>query len=373
MIICFECDAQTQKSLETLVRTGKYSDFGEAICAALRNLEVLERAMGDCGSLVLEQGVVEALHRATRSRELGEPSADAHAQSMPTAWNVPLLFHRFPEDWRPELFSPTIEEDSQANGFFTLDQWPFGQLNKILPAKVSCRGLGNLIRHAGGRPLVLEPSAMEIATAAMELGDVLRSMEKAVALDRDLSLSVGFPRSDRSAVKGRLRFASQFVGSTNKKLQLSGMLFALRLAGSLQDDPLCIALTEAGFEFARIPNPVLDEPSVGALRRLAVDEIAFLLRHIRDNVPAEHFAQFAVLSAIAKGADTPSTLDSRLHDYQSTSAIAQISDAYLSSQRAGVISRMADLGLVTRVRNGVHVSYSVTRSGEGVLADSHLD
>jgi hypothetical protein len=34
--------------------------------------------------------------------------------------------------------------------------------------------------------------------------------------------------------------------------------------------------------------------------------------------------------------------------------------AFLTTQRAGVISRMADLGLVTRTRNGPNVTYVAT-------------
>jgi hypothetical protein len=47
-----------------------------------------------------------------------------------------------------------------------------------------------------------------------------------------------------------------------------------------------------------------------------------------------------------------------------------LSESFLASQRSGAISRMEDLRLVLRVRDGVRVFYDVTDIGERYMARS---
>jgi hypothetical protein len=45
-----------------------------------------------------------------------------------------------------------------------------------------------------------------------------------------------------------------------------------------------------------------------------------------------------------------------------------VSDSFVTTQRSGLMSRMADLALVTRARDGVRVSYVITESGSSYAA-----
>ena len=98
------------------------------------------------------------------------------------------------------------------------------------------------------------------------------------------------------------------------------------------------------------------------------EEAQFLLRHIRTHVPAEAFAYKVVVESIRHGANTPEELDDALEEYLPKRDAKPFTRAFLTTQRAGVVSRMIDLGLLRRVRDGITVSYVLTAADSGVLA-----
>ena len=93
------------------------------------------------------------------------------------------------------------------------------------------------------------------------------------------------------------------------------------------------------------------------------EEVHFLFDHIMEVVPHESFAFTTVVKSIESGANTPELLDQALGHYLPTRTDSPFSPAFLTTQRAGVISRLSDLGLVERVRDGIKVAYAVTDQG----------
>jgi hypothetical protein len=67
-----------------------------------------------------------------------------------------------------------------------------------------------------------------------------------------------------------------------------------------------------------------------------------------------------VLGAISSGANTPDKLDDALEEHVSKRDEKPFTRAFLTTQRAGVISRMIDLGLIQRIRDGINVTYTLT-------------
>ena len=127
-----------------------------------------------------------------------------------------------------------------------------------------------------------------------------------------------------------------------------------------------LLLTGAGWALASLANPTLDRASEAG-GKLSEEERAFLIKHIRDNVPVEDFAIRTVLAAIEAGASNPDDLDSALRGYMPERTDEPFSPAFLSTQRAGAISRMTDLGLVPREREGLRVAYVVSAAGKKYL------
>ena len=143
---------------------------------------------------------------------------------------------------------------------------------------------------------------------------------------------------------------------------LAGLPVDLKLVDRDQARSPQILLTEAGWSFAVMRNPILDEGKDGRQSRFSNEEIEFLISHIRNQVPIEALAYKLVLEAIAQGANTPDKLDHVLEEYLPKREHRPFTRAFLTTQRAGVISRMIDLNLVKRIRDGIKVTYIAATS-----------
>jgi hypothetical protein len=405
MIICFRCSPEVKQALDGLMKDGTYKDYSEIITLAIDNFAVLQAELLDADVLIIEEGNLarfaangsrkkddrEIGTRRTASRD-GKPVRAAkqapnkggqkgqplvpttrNSSDMPTT-AVPSLFQLRSTNRIPANF-PNLPADVWVPGqAVPLDRWLFGQYNKLLPAKVNCRALSNMLQEEpGGVPL--SQASTIIAEQGVVLGDYLLWNDQEHAIGRDDAFSTAFPTStDKENAEGvekaRARYANQFVASVNSNGRLSGLLLDLKLINYVKrKDPL-LQLTEVGWHFAVMPNPVLDGTQKVPTQRFSDEEELFLLEHIKRSVPAENFAYHAIIRAIIEGANAPETLDKALEVYAPSNH--NLSTSFLSSQRSGAISRMADLSLIERVRDGVRVSYSVTPFGEGYLVSNQM-
>jgi hypothetical protein len=263
----------------------------------------------------------------------------------------------------PKLEIPPIENTTET---FTLDRWVFGQYNKLLPAKANCRALIRLTAgQDNGAPL--NTTAARIAEAAALLGDYFADHDRRHQIGRDAALATAFPRSGGDSEKSRARYANQFVGSVNSQAALSGLLWDYRLAGLVSTNGARLLPTKQGIDLARLSNPVLDGYQTAPAQKFSSEETAFLLEHIRSSIPVETFSFRTLIQAIMDGADTPDKLDEALRSLVPTGSTRSLSPSFLASQRSGALSRMADLGLIVRVRRGVKVSYTLAQDAEAFL------
>ena len=82
---------------------------------------------------------------------------------------------------------------------------------------------------------------------------------------------------------------------------------------------------------------------------------------------ADFFAFNVLLKAIANGANTPDSLAKTIEEMVSSNPNNSFSQSFITSQRSGALSRMADLSLIVRERSGVRVSYVMTESGRNYV------
>jgi hypothetical protein len=366
MIVCFDCSTEAKESLDSLLKSGGYKDYSEVISLAIMNLAVLQKEVLKSGGIVIgaagdtERGVWERM-ASPRVQSSGEQQWQDDPAAEPVA--VPTIFQL---NGLTDLTIPLAElpDDIWAIGQeVPLDRWIFGQHNRLLPAKASCRALTHLLLSQP-KGVLLEEAAQQIAKEAAVLGDFLTHYDEQNGIPRDDALSTAFPSTGENSDKSCLRYANQFVASVNKQGQVSGLLMDLKLINSTGRKAACLMLTEAGWKFATMPNPVLDNLQETPTQKFSEDERDFLLDHIARSVPVEDFAYRVILGAILKGVNTPDALDAALVEYAPQGTDRSLSQSFLSSQRSGAISRMTDLGLVQRVRDGVRVSYTVTDVGE---------
>lgn len=382
MIVCFECSPKTKTLLDTMLASGQYRDYSEVITLALDNLNVLQAALSGSGMLTIEsEKESRLLHSlqsgktpkqgATDQRFQGSETGKEKSRPEPPSISLPT---RIPSIFLLDNINEPSPLASPPGDIWTarqevpLERWIFGQYNKLLPAKASCRALAHLLNsQSNGVPL--EDAASKIAEEALILGSFLAHHDKQHGTKRDYALSTAFPSSNREAEKSRLRYASQFVAGVNKRGQVSGLLMDLKLINHTGGKKPRLKLTEAGWDFVKLPNPVFDVDKPETLQKFTVEERALLLDHISSSVPAEDFAYRAILKAVDAGAKTPEKLDSTLQEYVSKDAGRNLTKSFLASQRSGAVSRMADLGLITRARDGVKVSYVVTDLGRQYAQD----
>jgi hypothetical protein len=381
MILCFKCSTDVKDKMDIMLQNEQYNDYSEMISIAISNLWILEQEVSHNGHFVIEKtGSLASIPRPNSKRKRGKTTSRGKQVLHPQAQrmlihpeqsinqppSIPDIFLLHEQD---NLHINTLEpqcDNLDTGKIFTLDRWLFGQYNKLLPAKASCRALAHMAStYEKGIPLAVAGS--EIARDASELGDWLISRDYQNKVGRDDALSTAFPRSGPESEKSRVRYANQFVGSINFHGQLSGLLSDYRLAALATADPPELLLTTHGLAFAKLSNPVIDGTQREMTRKFSSEENSFLMDLIRQFVPAEDFAFRTLIKAVLDGADTPDKLGEALLSLTPSDSNRSLSNSFLASQRSGALSRMADIGLIMRVRQGVRVTYAITDLGRNYV------
>lgn len=355
MIICFKCSRETKEQLDDLVSRGGFLDLSEAIAVAIANQILLTKSTENAPFV---GGAVAKDH----PRNV-EKSSDLNANNTK---NLPLGAPRVSSIFRiksnsrvePVAPSPQSADGSSSKERISQAHWIFGQHNKLLPVKASCRAVANLLGDAPSG-VEVEEVARLVANSAGELGAYLQSIDKKFNRERDEMLATAFPgRTDPD--KGRIRYANQFVVGITKQGQLTGLLVDLALINKLSPESRKIALTEAGWQFALMRNPVMDGGDENPAEKLSSEERAFLITHITNNVISERSAYLQVLGFIHSGHNNPEALRAAFNEIERETPKNKL---YFSTQRAGAISRMVDIGLLRRDRHGTRVTYAITDDG----------
>jgi Arc/MetJ-type ribon-helix-helix transcriptional regulator len=342
MLLSFRCPPPLKERIDALVRAGLYPDFSSFVVAALENQLLQEETFAEeaTGPRVVSPSLPAVSTGLELSRLGGSPPCP-----LPGA----------------------VPEDLSSEQPITVDHWIFGQYNRLLPAKVSLRALAVMTAESGDA-VPLAEAAPRIAELAARFGSRLRDLDRRLGTHRDEALATAFPDEGPEGQKGRLRYENHFVGHTVNG-RPGGLPADLRLAAILmRKNRPWVTPTTAGWEFARLPNPLLDGSAAAAPpHRFSDEEADFLLRHIRQAVPAEAFACRVVLSLIAGGDRTPELLTRGLAAYLPPGKNPNKLKDFLSTQRTGVLGRASDLGLIRRVRQARHISYRLTDRGQAFL------
>lgn len=380
MIICFQCSLETKEALDKLVNSGHYNDYGEAISMAINNLAVLQNQISKEGILFIEEEnpivsvgkprIADDKYPVKEDNKKEDKNREINYEKMKTqeeSWaDLPEVFRIIDDEYAPKEFAKLPADIWIKGQVIPLDRWFFGQFNKLLPAKASCRALAfMLIDNPSG--VELPEAAESIANNAALLGDYLNKLDEKWDINREDAISTAFPKTGTNSNKSKLRYANQFVASINKQGQITGLLASMKLINLTLEKSNRITLTEPGWEFSRLKNPILDESQPAEVKKFSELEIQFLLRHITKNVPTEDYAYRTILVLIDEGMNTPSRIDDALKKRIPLSVGRNLSQSFLSAQRSGTISRMTDLCLIDRERDGINMSYKITSSGKDYL------
>lgn len=221
---------------------------------------------------------------------------------------------------------------------------PAGRLsflaNRLNPVKVFCRALANAALTAGEWP---HPHFLvqDAGLAARDLGVRLRAEDAAAGSKGHDRRWVAYPVGERveAAV---LRFGAAFGAAHTPSGELGGPLVILGLAAASGDT---VALTEAGWQLAALPSPLLGEADAGRAR--LSDEEARLLRARLLDAPQERKLIVDFIEAIREAEGQQTLVDRALVGRRSDWSAERA-----ASERAALIGRLHELGAVRVVGRG---------------------
>lgn len=369
MIILYRSTPRIKEILDDLLSTGDYEDYSEIINLAIMNLSVLQEELekGSDSILPLNRTRVHQVNKgSTQGRESGGASRREIQGSSSNYLKAEYSLRRLLGITNPPFELPKVAQAKDQIQQVPVNKWFFGQHNRLLPAKFSCRSIANLMVQTG-EAISLDQYSPQIAEAATAFGDSLRNLDEHFGLNRDEALSTAFPSSGERKHKSVERYISQFIGQTTREGRLTGLLSDMNFIAKDAHSEDVVSLTDIGWQFALIENPVLDRPVNDLPETLSPEEKSFLKDHILRSLPIERNAFLTLLKCIRDGANSPSEMDEYLRASLDPKLLASMSDSFLSTQRSGAISRMIDLNLVKRVRDGIYVKYVSTEIGETFL------
>lgn len=240
----------------------------------------------------------------------------------------------------------------------------WGQYNRFLPVKIVTRVAANLLEQRGSETLLLTELQEYAAEAAREFGKIVERSDRQAGRKRGTILSAGLPIG-REQEKSKNRFKMQFVGHIVKD-RMEGASPALKFieikSDSSSSKSAYAGITDFGLKFASFSNPILDAASFET--PFSPEEVDFLLDHISKEVPEEAKLMQYILNKVKEGTATPDGLNQTLH----LDRLRSWKHNEVITMRAGLVSRLSELGLLTRQKFGVMVKYLLTDLGEKYLA-----
>jgi len=274
-----------------------------------------------------------------------------------------------------------------GDGWGKMDDYPFmkmskstqsedplsGYINRILPVKFVLRILAILTLNSESYDkedgweiesedeIALSHLREVSSKTATYASKWLKSIDEASGSTRGSEVATGFPTDEKS----KERFVAQFVGSSRKK-QMSGAIFDMGFAsmsgsmfGFMGDE---VRFTRMGWKFALLPNPLLDSMEGWKTgKRFSDEEISFLLNHIKSNVKSEWNFIVKIAELIDSGMNRPQSLEEAIiesHGWEKTQT---------SVSKNGALSRMQELELIDRTKEGREVTYHLTKNGKELL------
>lgn len=342
----------TQKEAEEIkkfINASKYQTVAQFISTAIENQIYIENAGSESlSSILVARKTPDILSKSDlviakdcRNITLAE------IKSQPKTVTIPSF-----SELAVSLYYKAKEENC----------WLWGQTNKIFPVKIGLRVLYALI--GSEQWLDLEEYKEKAANVAAEYGVAIRKYEDNKNKMRDERISAGLP--DGKEFKSKFRYKGHFLAYMRKDGKLDGAMPFLRFANLNKDEKgkNFIGLTESGLNFARIENPVIDHNDFE--KSFSQAEIDFYLDYISRNVKGEASAINWVLNKIVNGVNDRGSINKEL-SREIAPSWGEISEAVVNTQRAGLMARMFELGLIDKKKDGITVTYIITDTGRKFL------
>lgn len=348
MIYLVDLTQQQNEAVQRLMKSGKYLTVAQFISTAVEN------------QIHIENSGEHHIYTGTAAKNLNQSSRQSNLV-LPTALRESLTVVK----GKPQTVnSPKFSELVTSSDIPEDKSWLWGQTNKILPVKIGLRALCSFIGDEQWTGL--EEFRNMAAEAAADLGAIIKKYEDGKKKKRDDKISAGFP--DANEFKSKQRYKSHFLGYMRKNGLMDGAMPFLRFANLKRDDKgvVYVGLTKSGLQFAKLDNPAIDQHVFE--KSFSEEEIDFYLSHISENVRGESCAVRWLLRKIKGGIVERTSLNLEIKK-EFGQIWKNASDAVINTQRAGLMARMFELGLIGKDKEGVNVRYNITDLGKGFLVN----
>ncbi len=337
--------------ISKLINTGKYNNTAQFIVAAIENQIYIEN----------NDEITQHINdRAQNNSNVNEP-----ARVLNNGTNTMILKNIISQ---PKVV-PMPNFHNLAVSLYEAKEekcWLWGQVNKILPIKI---GLRALYAYMGSEQWAdFEEYSKRVSDIAAKIGKSIRSYEDKRHKLRDERISAGLPSEED---KSKTRYVGQFLSYMRRDEKLDGAMTFLRFSNLRKDDKerLLIGITDAGLEFANLENPALDYSDFE--KSFNEKEVEFYLNHITENVKGESGAIQWLLQKLMDGITNREKINDEVKkDFASIWKNSSGNDAskdVINTQRAGLMARMFELGLIGKDKKGVNVKYKILKKGKDFL------
>jgi len=343
----------TQKQsdeIAKLINAGKYQTVAQLISTAIENQIYIESS---------EELSQHAWFEKKESSVLGKPDI------VITNENKKIMLVEIKN--QPQTVPMPSFHDLAASLYEAEEEkcWLWGQTNKILPVKIGLRVLYAIMDSE--QWIDLEEYRNKAADIAAGFRTMIRKDEDKKNKTRDERISAGLPEERK--FKSKTRYKGHFLAYMRRKDgKLEGAMPFLRFVNLNKDEKgrIYIGLTGSGLNFARLENPVIDHNDFE--KSFTEKEIDFYLNHISRNVKGESSAIKWILHKLVSGVVERGKINKELIK-EFGYIWGDASDAVINTQRAGLMARMFEMGLIEKKKLGINVTYKISSLGEIFLKE----
>jgi len=249
--------------------------------------------------------------------------------------------------------------------------WLWGQINRVFPIKLGLRILLSKLEKETW--IELEEFKEKAGLIASKYRQMIDNSDEAQKLNTR-AIAAGLPiyytnNVDKLKVENSLnRYKNQFLAYVRTDGKLDGALNQLRFTNVKKErkgnyDNYSIGITSQGLKFAKLPNPIIDNKNIN--KTLSKEEVDFYINHIKEYNKGEYAATIWLLKKLDNGISKREEINSELQKDYNTKWV--LKDEVVNTQRAGLMARMSELGLIDKIKKGIKVKYMISDYGKEVL------
>jgi hypothetical protein len=358
---------ELERKIWAKIKVGAYSSFDHLVSISLENQLLADEGGQGAWGLGAPLERTPSLEVEVVPREQGARVRSRKSGGRPEERTLPPKKLGGPWAAPPSVVTvPEPADDRLMGGVL------WGQFYRFLPTKSALRVLASSSTKS-------QPSfalfKIEATAEAEQVGSALLEMDQSLGRKFGERLSTSFPAADD---KSRHRYRAQYLGYVRTgDGKLEGLLPQLKFVDITRGEGGdVIGITPAGLEFAKIENPLIDQGVAGeGASAFSKTEAEFLLNHIQAKLPAEYEHMRFLAETIRDGISKREPLNQRMKQFYSEKSMGSSlwSDEHVNTMRAGVTSRLYELGLLERERGADGVEYGLTELGRKFLGAKPLE